>query len=694
MGPTLPSALPEHMTTAALSTTGCKHWRFVTTFLRHRLWLAGTFGFVLAISAMAFASAQDAPTVALSGRVLSGDGAAVVGAIVTLRGNTDERTTHTDENGRFTLPRLARGSYAVHVVASGYEPLSSQTIGVRSATEFLTLILARSSSSLITIGRVQTSGGDAISTSSAPSTTIDSQRYAQLGYSRVSDVLQDDISTTLVHPLGGSTILPTSVALRGPDPTETLVDVDGHQVNNGNTGDFDLSLLDPADYGSIELVKGISPSSLVGPDTIDGAINIRTLDPTENAHGLLRLTGGSFNSFGETLQATGTYDRLGYAVSLHRTTTAGEVNQPIFDRTAGTTAQVGSAVDGSTALGKLRFAFGRRGGGYAEFSFHDQSQFRDFSAALSSVPSADAATPPATSPLEVLDGLEGTALAAHNSGYGLDVRTSLGTPDANGVARTSALFRHYTSFVSESVTGPAAATSPYLYGTRDVVGDDSLELDHQFSHATLAFQFGIRNENLATDFMNGVVNDQSVARRAGEDLSTHRFLFDAAPAVSNGSGFSQLGLAQTQRSAVLRYTYDPTASLHVTAATYYSNYSIFGTSLDPRFGLTFDPDSRSVVRFSVGTTFQAPQLPELYVPPVLPQSVGGYVSTGNPNLKPDYATEYGLGAEHIFETGRAARISRSICIALISERRRRSISRSSIPIAERSQPAVTERHVR
>jgi outer membrane receptor protein involved in Fe transport len=57
------------------------------------------------------------------------------------------------------------------------------------------------------------------------------------------------------------------------------------------------------------------------------------------------------------------------------------------------------------------------------------------------------------------------------------------------------------------------------------------------------------------------------------------------------------------------------------------------------------------VRFSVGSTYQAPQLPELYVPSVLPAAVGGYITIGNPNLQPDHATEFDLGTSHVLQTG-------------------------------------------
>jgi len=624
---------------------------------RHALALAVLFGLSeLTAAALggtaAFAAAPGVTPIGnITGSVTTNEGVPVRNAVVTLQGEGASHSGQTDADGRFSIPDLTPGTYAIRVNAVGFDPLGPRPIGVaKLETTALALTLVRSSSSLSTIGRVQANGGEALTTSSAPVTTINPQTYSAEGYTRVSDVLQDDMSTTLVHPAGGgSTVLPTSVALRGPDPTETLVDIDGHQVNSGDTGDFDLSLLDPADYSSIELVKGISPSSLVGPDTIDGAINLRTLEPTLTPHGLLRLSAGSFNSFAETLEDTGTEGRLGYAISLHRTTTNGDVNGPVFDANTGAQAQVGSGVDGSTALGKFRYAFGSNGGGYAEFSFHDQSVTRDLSAALSSYPDPAVSGPPG---LPIVDGFEGSSLSAHNAGYGLDVRVPLGATDAGGAEPASLLFRHYTSLVSQTVFGSAAESSPYLYNDRDLIGENSLEFDRLFSNGSLTLQYSVRNENLTiSDAESGAgdINLESIGRRWADASSVASDAF-ADAGVADPSTDNTL-LTQTQRSAVLRYIYDPTATLHLTAATYYSDYSIFGHEVDPRFGFVYTPDSRSAIRFSAGSTYQTPQLPELFVPAVLPAPVAGVITIGNPNLKPDHATEYDLGFSHVLQTG-------------------------------------------
>jgi outer membrane cobalamin receptor len=633
----------------------------VKTLFRHALAVAvvlgiGEPGGTLIGRNAAYAAAPDtAVTGNVAGSVSTADGMPIRNALVSVQGARTAQSGATDAAGHFRIPDLAAGTYAIRVRALGFDPLGPRPIGVvKHTTTDVALALVRSASSLSTIGRVRANGGDLPSTSSAPAAAIDSQTYAAEGSTRVSDVLQDDMSTTLVHPAGGgSTVLPTSVALRGPDPTETLVDIDGHRVNSGNTGDFDLSLLDPADYSSIELVKGIAPSSLVGPDTIDGAINLRTLEPTLTPHGLLRLSAGSFNSFAETLEDTGTQGRLGYAFSLHGTTTSGDVNGPIFDSSTSREGQVGSSVDGKTALGKFRYAFGNRGGGYAELSFHDQSVTRDPSAALSSYPDPPVSGAPDL-PV-VSSGFEGSSLAAHNAGYGLDVRMPVGA--AGATHPMSFLFRHYTSLVSQSVFGPAAETSPYLFNDRDLIGENALQFDEQFSNGSLTLQYAIRNERLTISDANsgsGDINLESIiARRSPDALPVARRARDddgPAPSVAH-TGLGDTRLAQTQRAAVLRYSYDPTAKLHVTAAAYYSDYSTFGHEIDPRFGFVYTPGSRSALRFSVGTTYQSPQLPELYVPAVLPAPVGGIITTGNPNLQPDHATEYGLGASHVLETG-------------------------------------------
>ncbi len=593
------------------------------------------------------AGAQTTPA-GVFGVVIGPDGAPIAGAVVTLGGNGPARSAITDRHGGFGLSGIPPGVYTIAAVARGYSALNGRTIQVAAnARTTVELSLGRAqASSLTVIGQVKSNGGQTLSTASAPNLEIATQASAQQGVTRVSDILQQIPSTTVVPVIGGGLNAPASVALRGPDPSETLVDVDGHQVNNGNTGDFDLSLMDPADLQSAQVVYGVAPSSLFGPNTLGGAVNLRTLEPTVTQHVLARFTAGSFDSFAETLQATGTQGRLGYALSYHRTTSGGEVDDYTLPVTpAGTAGQstVGNAMDATSTIAKLRYALPN--GGFLGVSVRDQAVYRDISATLSSVaPPQDGETDPQ------YQSFSGSSVLAHNVAYGFDAQLPLGRQTQAGVVATSAIFRHQTSLVSQSVFGPGAATSPYLYNDRDLIGDDTLEFDHLLPKGSLSLKFALTNESLTTQFVPGVTYADSIARRA---FDASRQPFDDVSSSAGGSQApSQVDLGQTQRSIGLRYTLDPTAKLHYSLAAYYSDFSSFGQSVDPRFGFVWTPTASSSLRFSAGTTFQSPQLPTFIVPPVLPPPVDGYISVGNPNATAERATEYDLGYEHIFRVPR------------------------------------------
>jgi outer membrane cobalamin receptor len=599
-------------------------------------------------------AAEATALAAASGTVQAAGGSPIAGATVTLSGNGPSRQSTSDRAGRFSFAGLTPGTYVVSVTAPGYAALSGKTVSIGGAiATALTVTLPRAQvSSLTTIGQVTANGAQTLSTNAAPTLDIAAQPYAQAGVTRTSDILTDQLSTTVYPILGGGLNAPAVVALRGPDPSETLVDVDGHQVNNGSTGDFDLSLLDPADLQSIQVVYGIAPTALYGPNTLGGALNVRTLEPTTDPHTLLRLTTGSYGTSGETLQATGTADRLGYAVSYHRVTSAGEVQNDLIPTSDGIgVAPVSNALDATSLIGKLRYSFGGNGG-FVGLTFRDQSVFRDLSATLSSVQAPGSGT--GTTP--VYGNFSGTTVQSSNIAYGLDLEIPLGRPSADGTSPMTAIFRHETSTVLQSVTGPGAGTSPYLYNDHDRIYDDTLELDHTLPHGLISLKYAQTNEGLTTDFIPGVIFADSDARAplGLQPESTARATLDAA---STTPGESQQFLAQTERSLGLLYQLDPTAKLHYSFAAYQSDYSTFGRSLDPRFGFVWTPTASSAYRVSAGSTFQSPQLPTFIVPPVLPPPVDGYVSIGNPHATAERATSYDVGAAHLFDVPSHLRLS-------------------------------------
>jgi len=596
------------------------------------------------IVVLASASLGDARAQSLafdvSGKVTANDGTPIAGASVVLSSQALSKHAHTDARGAFVLRAVPAGTYSLRAAAPGYQALSQRTVTIDASSTTLALVLSpATTNSLTVIGQVRASAGETVSTSSAPTVSLNAQAAAGAGVTTVSSMLWHELSTTPVLPLGGGSNATVAFAVRGPDPTETLVDIDGHQVNNGNTGVFDLSLLDPAALQDVQIVYGISPSSLIGPNTIGGGINIVTLQPTIAPHPLIRLFGGSYGTFGQTLQTTGTQDRLGFAVSLHDTTSLGSVNQTILappppaapPSENETLQNVGSDSNGNSILTKLRYQLGGpNGSGYVQLNFRNQTVTKDDSALLTTY------TPPGAGG-GGFQSFSGTLLGAHQANYGLDAQVPIGNQLVDGAPATLLQFSHLTTLATQSVSGPGADSLPYLYNQRDLLGDDWLELDHRFATGVLSFKYDLGTETLATDYVQGQVSAE--ARPIGADAS--------------GATMQVLTLAQTQRSAVLRYNGDPTSQIHYSLALYDSNFSTFGSSFDPRAGFVWTPTGGTAIRASVGTTFQAPQLSELVLPPPNARvPVGGVIFVGNPNLRPDHATDFDLGAEQIIGSRR------------------------------------------
>jgi outer membrane receptor protein involved in Fe transport len=559
----------------------------------------------------------------------------IAGATIRLIGSGARYSFTSDEHGRFG-GSIEAGSYVLSAHAAKYMPVSATTVFVgpdRVTAIDVTMTLSQASS-IGVLDRVTVNGAESVSTSPSHIVAVSARLAAERAVTRVTDMLSDELSTTIVPVAGGGFNAPAAVALRGPDPSETLVEIDGHQVNNGNAGAFDVSLLDPADLQSVQIVYGIAPASLFGPDTLGGAVNIQTLEPTQTPQSLLRFSAGSYGTFGQTAQTTGTSGDVGYAVSIHRSTSTGEIHDfPIVGDDGD--GVVGDGSDATSSIVKLRYGLDS-GAGYIGVSLRDQAVYRDLSAVLTSIGTGAQSG-------------AGSALLGHNAAYGFDAQLPVGSANSDGTGQTTALFRHLTSLVAQSSEGPAQTVSPFLYNDRDIITDDTLELTHPFDRGVLTIKFAAQSENLATDYVPGSVSSDVVVARPLSDST------NPADSPSPGSGVQPTTFGQTSHSLGALYAWDPTAKLHYSLGTYLSDYSTFGRSFDPRVGFVWTPDQASALRASVGTTFQSPQLPSLYVPPVLPPpGPNGLISIGNPHLGPDRATEYDLGFDHYFTSAQGS----------------------------------------
>jgi outer membrane cobalamin receptor len=521
-----------------------------------------------------------------SGNPIAGAGIAIV---------SPERRygTVSDQAGAFRIDDVDEGVYELIASAKGYQPVSRREFGVQAnATVTLSVTFVPAApSSIATIGTVLVNGRQALSRASAPTTALDPQNLADQGVEQLSDQLGQQIAVTLTRQLGGAPGLPQSASVRGPDPTETLIEIDGHVVNNNNTGDADLELIDPSIYSDVQIVYGVGPSDLVSANTEGGIINFRTIDPTSKDEALIRFSAGSFGTFAETLQTTGTDQRFGYALSFHRFTTQGEVNAfPITNDSTFATDVIGSSILSTTTLAKLRYSLGI-GDGYVQLTYRDTAAYRDLSGPLSTPDDVGN-----TGPGALFSSFPGAAVRSNSPAYDVDVSVPVGARGAIGIAPANITVRHMTSLADQSVENIDPALNPYLLNSADKLEDNSVQYERTLQNGTLSFAADVRNEILT----------------APDAL---------APATTEG---------ETQRSFVGRYEWSANRYLHFTAAAYYNRFDTFGTLITPRAAVVWTPNGDTVVRASVGTGFNAPVLTELAF---------------NPDLTAERVTAYELGLE-------------------------------------------------
>ena len=166
-------------------------------------------------------------------------------------------------------------------------------------------------------------------------------------------VLSDLLATTpgLSLARSGGVGQPTSVFIRGAESDQTVVVIDGVQINDPSepAGQFDFENLLTSDVSRIEILRG-AQSTLYGSQAMGGVINITTAEPDSPLGGGVTAEGGSHDTgyFGGNVG--GKNDALMWRVAANWYGTSGI---PAFDERYGGTRLSASQIGGGN--GQLRY---------------------------------------------------------------------------------------------------------------------------------------------------------------------------------------------------------------------------------------------------------------------------------------------------------------------------------------------------
>jgi len=225
--------------------------------------------------------------------------------------------TITDAFGRYRLHHLPTGPYTIHVRVLGFRPFS-QTVRITSGDLRLDIKLA---SAAVALSAVAVTAGAPIAVDTRTGDqTYDANRSHASPTTTSSQLIQQSVAGAARAPTG-------EVHIRGQHAEYTYF-VDGVPVPSGVSGSLN-ELFDPAIVNSINFRTGGWDAEF-GNKTA-AVIDVTTRIPTGGFHMNASGFGGSFNTNGQSLNASTNVGKLGFFGAISRQSTDMRREPVLFD---------------------------------------------------------------------------------------------------------------------------------------------------------------------------------------------------------------------------------------------------------------------------------------------------------------------------------------------------------------------------
>jgi len=672
------------------------HDRSITDRVRRALLAVALLALPLGTTLSAPAAAQ-APAAAsqITGTVLDPNGKPLGKARIAVTGAVNQ-SVESGPDGRFSFS-VPPGIYTVTVQAAGFEKATNESV-VLTAGQTATLSFTLLSSTLQTIGRTSTttSGATTVNTTSASVDTITNATIVSQGQTQVLNVLDQtpgvEVNRSTSNEPGGN----SSISIRGAQPYESQILIDGHPVvtsANGAFG-FNSTFINSLLLSNIEVSKGPGSYPNTVEDAIGGSLNFRTPNitakPTFSA--LLGYDTYSGNYFG--VRFSDTFGKVGVLVGAAGYSTPGYLQTNTLyggnnDAAAGFPVYPNPQLAGNYGpnapgyLGVINFAypatsnFGSNSqlvkiaynfspqtsvtfGTYAtqtnldETGNNDQSIYAKIVGCINNAPGGPPTPcPPLTAtpnynvnytsnpylrligtvqPINFYAAYPNTTEFDNEPLYTGEFRTVIGPG--------SLLARYYTATITRTVTQesyPSAIGPCY---------SPACPFDPNSPANTNGYP-GEPYIEPTIDELHGVDAQYSVPFGANSvTLGFDRHVDNAAFAedydYTTGvpAGFAFIPIQSISYS--LRGDFPLTDKFDLSAGGYLSNTTYVGTRFDPRGGVTYKITPNAVIRASAGSAFVAPYYSLVNPTPYVSDSVLYAPTT---NFKPETSMGYDVGTD-------------------------------------------------
>jgi vitamin B12 transporter len=151
--------------------------------------------------------------------------------------------------------------------------------------------------------------------SPATVSVVPAEDIEQKQIERVADALRQVPGLSVVQTGGPGQL--TSVFTRGLRSEHTQVLLDGIPINQGLQGAFDFATLTTDNIDRIEIVRG-PQSPIYGPRALAGVIQLFTRQGSGTPTTEASAEGGSYDTFREALQSSGSWEQFDYSLGMSR----------------------------------------------------------------------------------------------------------------------------------------------------------------------------------------------------------------------------------------------------------------------------------------------------------------------------------------------------------------------------------------
>ena len=401
----------------------------------------------------------------------------------------------------------------------------------------------------------------------------------------------------------------TQVFLRGSSDKHTLVMLDGVQMNSPTAGSFEWTNLSSDNIERIEIVRG-PQSTLYGSDAMAGVINIFTKSGSDKPHYSLSAQGGSFLTFTEQANTSGSLDNLKYSFALSRTDSDGleSINVPIYKKSGDEDAVADKYIEkpygndkaNNTAfVGRLGYTFSER---------FDVQFVGRFNRGETGVPS------------QVVLNKEEKLVRNFDQNANQLHTTNLGLIQGNARLFEWWNSRLKASFAKEGLNYEDLADPgedvTLAYSVSSEINTNVLTVDWQ--HTLTLDQFIPQSDIIKNSFVIGAEFERQTATNT--DVLNDKTQFDES--LQNVAGYAEDEIGLWDR-------------LFLTLGGRIDNHSEFGTAVTPRITSAYLlRETNTKFRASWGKGFRAPTFNELVYP-----------NYGNPNLEPEESQSFDAGLE-------------------------------------------------